>query len=336
MNRSNFKSFFYRGFAFHSSGDFPRAIEDYTAAISIDKSNAFAYYNRGITRERISDLHGAIEDFSKAISLDPLSADSWHNRGYAHRLAGDLDAAIRDYSHAIKLNGSHSRALYNRAYCYDSLGRHSEAMADYNLSISVDPSSSSYHSRGLLHQRLGNVEESLSDLTLAIRSHNPASSAPGSLAATHQARGLLLSGLDMNEEAIKDYDQAIALLPSSSAYRSRAHCRKALGLDPSTIVDDLTRAIQLDPSDASLLVSRGHAFRRMGEHEAALIDYSEALKQGADKVAVLNHRAYCYAKLGLFIQSVQDYDAVLSLDPSNTHAAYNRGEITDPTKKAEH
>ena len=35
-------------------------------------------------------------------------------------------------------------------------------------------------------------------------------------------------------------------------------------------------------------------------------------------------RAYCYAKIGCFPQSVNDYNCVLDIDPHNSHAMYNR------------
>lgn len=66
-------------------GNYAAAIQDYSAAISVDPDNSYALYNRGITRDRMADLEGAIADFTAAALLNPNNADFYHNRGFSHR-----------------------------------------------------------------------------------------------------------------------------------------------------------------------------------------------------------------------------------------------------------
>lgn len=44
---------------------------------------------------------------------------------------------------------------------------------------------------------------------------------------------------------------------------------------PRFAKQDLTRALELDPSDLLSYTRRAHAFRRMGEYEAAVGDYTK-------------------------------------------------------------
>ncbi len=61
--------------------------------------------------------------------------------------------------------------------------------------------------------------------------------------------------------------------------RVRANAPFSLGLSfrppPLFPNQDLTRALELDPSDLLSYTRRAHAFRRMGEYEAAVGDYTK-------------------------------------------------------------
>jgi tetratricopeptide (TPR) repeat protein len=62
------------------SGEYDKAIADYTEAIRLNPNDAHAFYNRGLARAKKNELNEAIEDYTKAIRLDP-SASRYTNRG---------------------------------------------------------------------------------------------------------------------------------------------------------------------------------------------------------------------------------------------------------------
>lgn len=83
--------------------------------------------------------------------------------------------------------------------------------------------------------------------------------------------------------------------------------------------------MQLLPEDPSGYSNRGYAWRKLGEYEAAVEDYTAAIRlAGSGSVRLHNNRAYCLAKLGRYSEAVQDYEAVLAADPANVHAYHNR------------
>src|SRR6185503_11998530 len=59
------------------------------------------------------------------------------------------------------------------------------------------------------------------------------------------------------------------------AYRSRAMAYVQLGRDQAAL-DDLTRAVTVEPSSAELLTRRAFVLIRMTRHDAALADLAEA------------------------------------------------------------
>lgn len=85
------------------------------------------------------------------------------------------------------------------------------------------------------------------------------------------------------------------------------------------------RLIELCQDDPSGYSNRGYAFRKLGDYEAAVEDYSTAINlSGASSTRLHNNRAYCLAKLGRYQEAIADYDAVVGLDPDNVHAYHNR------------
>ena len=67
------------------TGQYQKALEDYTAALRADPRSSYALYNRGILNDRLGSYAAAIQDFSAAIELEPHNSDFYHNRGYALR-----------------------------------------------------------------------------------------------------------------------------------------------------------------------------------------------------------------------------------------------------------
>ncbi|GFR50134.1 hypothetical protein Agub_g12286 [Astrephomene gubernaculifera] len=315
----HFKTLFNRGFTYDRLGDLAAAVEDYTQALVADPHSSYAYYNRGITRDRLQDFAGAVEDFTVAIRLEPTNADFYHNRGFALRKQGLFEAAIQDYTAAIQLNPSHCRAYYNRAFCHDRLNHVQQAIDDYTRALEMEPNNATaLHNRGSLHERNGRSD-------LAIQDFNRAIAADPGCAQSYNARGVLLQSCGRLEEALQDLDAAIALMqpPSATVFRNRAQARRELG-DHEGAVQDLTRAITLDPSDLLSYSRRAHCYRRMGQFESAIRDYTRAITLSPRNAKLHTIRAYCYAMMGWFGEAVADYDVVLALEPGNSHAMYNR------------
>jgi len=89
----------------------------------------------------------AVELFTKAITEDDTNPSFYGNRGSAYSYLGKLDEALKDYDTAIKKAIAHSGDpkdkrlayfLYNRGYAYEHAGRIKEALAEYQKTIELD------------------------------------------------------------------------------------------------------------------------------------------------------------------------------------------------------
>lgn len=328
IDPGHFKALFNRAFCYDKCGRLALAIRDYEAAAEVDPSNPYTYYNVGISCDRLGDLARAVAAFTAAIEKGQgRHPDFYHNRGFSLRKMGSYPAAVDDYTSAIALNPTHFKSRFNRGFCHDKMGQCDRAIEDYTVALSVDPKSvNALHNRGIVFEKLGKLPEALLDLSRALEL-DPKS------AHTFNARGLVHDRMKRFEAAVADFTEAVQLQPLSASFlHNRGHAYRGMGR-LADAVKDFTASIALDPDSAAVYSSRAFAFRKQERYEDAVKDYTTAMEKHTDDrlpedhpawVKAWNNRAYCLARLGRFAEAVEDYTAVLSADPTNTHALHNR------------
>jgi tetratricopeptide (TPR) repeat protein len=107
------EAYFQRGTAYHSSGNYAKAVQDFTRAIELYSHYAFAYNNRALARRKLGDDNGAIIDYTEAISLNSNYASAYNNRGSAKEALGEYKGAIADYEEALRIEPHYKRAQKN-------------------------------------------------------------------------------------------------------------------------------------------------------------------------------------------------------------------------------
>jgi len=90
-------------------------------------------------------------------------------------------------------------------------------------------------------------------------------------------------------------------------------------------IADYSQAIRLDRQFAAAYANRGNARATEGELGAALNDFDQALRLDPQLAAVYGNRGMVYLKLDQFDRAIADYDAALKLDPDQPYAQYGRG-----------
>ena len=141
---SNWKLLFLRGITQSLLRQYTNAINDLSAAVSLEPTNPFLYIERAAIQaamtDFISSIYGsysrislesdrssrmsdasrtysyddAIADLNKAAKLAPQLPQVYYNRGNLQALSGDFPAAFEDYSRAIELDPALAEAYFNR------------------------------------------------------------------------------------------------------------------------------------------------------------------------------------------------------------------------------
>jgi Flp pilus assembly protein TadD len=125
------EAFVSRGNAWRRKGETNLAIADYSRALSLKGDYAEVYNYRGFLYARQGNHRRAVEDYTRALRLKSGYADAWFNRAYGYAELKDWDRAIADYTQVIKLEPSNAAAYRERAYAWSNKGEEAKAAADY-------------------------------------------------------------------------------------------------------------------------------------------------------------------------------------------------------------
>ena len=111
-------------------------IEYYTKAIGLDPEYAKAYNNRGWAYYLMGDYTRALEDVTKALTyvdaddVDTLSG-ALGTRANIYRELGRYDEAMKDVEKQIELVPEYNWAYYTRGQIYRDMGEVEKARADF-------------------------------------------------------------------------------------------------------------------------------------------------------------------------------------------------------------
>ena len=106
-------------------------------------------------------------------------------------------------------------------------------------------------------------------------------------------------------------------------------------------MDDLSEALQRDPSNARAYAYRGLSCQALKQSESALSDFANAVRlDGRYAAAYCNQRAAMQAARGEYEQAAADYSLVLLFDPGNNVAKDGRDQalralLTRPAPRSE-
>lgn len=148
----------------------------------------------------------------------------------------------------------------------------------------------------------------------AIAEYNRATQLDPMLADAYQGRGFCYDALGDYEQALRDYDDAIRLLPSAPAYSDRGVTYTNLGKYERAI-QDFDEAIRLKPSNALYYTNRAVAYADLGQFARAIEDNDEALKLDRSFPLAYFNRAADHRELGRYERAIGDYSELIRLQP---------------------
>jgi tetratricopeptide (TPR) repeat protein len=152
---------------------------------------------------------------------------------------------------------------------------------------------------------------------------------PASSAQAYLDRGIDRAKMGDLDEAIAEYNKAIALDPGFAlAYDKRAFCR-ALKADLDGAMADYDRAIALNPKLADAYYYRGETRKVKASRDGinsdleALADFDKAIESDAGFAKAYYARGYMRMLKEDMVGAVADFDMVIDLKPnSNVANAY--------------
>ncbi len=144
-------------------------------------------------------------------------------------------------------------------------------------------------------------------------------------AETYFLRGEAMREMELYEEAIAAYDQAIRLKPDYvEAYNERGVAKIMLGQYFAAIAD-FDQAIQLKPDYADAYTHRGTVKTILDQNSAAIADYDRAIQITPDDAFVYHFRGMAKETLKQYFAAISDFDKAIKLKPDFAEAYHKRG-----------
>ncbi len=94
---------------------------------------------RGKDAMDLGDFPAAIEHFSAIIDHDPDFAEAWNARATAFYMAGEFGPSVADIGHVLTLNPRHFGALSGLALILEETGKPERALEVYRAAIAIHP-----------------------------------------------------------------------------------------------------------------------------------------------------------------------------------------------------
>lgn len=288
------------------------------------------------------DYNKAIDLYSKAILCKPDPV-FYSNRAACYNALSEWDKVVEDTSAAIAMDPEYIKALNRRAHAYEHLGQFSEALLDYTASCIIDgfKNDSSAASverllkkvaekkgKAILEQKKNKLP-SATFVTNYLQSFRP-QSPPAGLEESAEleedsGKGQLRKGLlamknktsDGYEEASAAFKKAVELGNLEEHEAFALNMRATFGYlegEVLSAMEDLTKAIELDPSLTQAYIKRASMQLELGDKDKAAEDFDKAAEQNKDDPDMFYHRAQLHFILGEFADAAKDYQKSIDLD----------------------
>lgn len=140
-----------------------------------------------------------------------------------------------------------------------------------------------------------------------------------------EMRALAYSIINRDDDAIKDFNQAIkadTIAWNILCYRSWI---KTLMKDDKAALDFASRAIQIAPNKTRPLTIRGEIYLKMCNFELSIKDYTSAIKIDSLDGSFYYNRGLAFSGIGQDDKAEKDYSIALRLGFKNPAVYYHRG-----------
>jgi arylsulfatase A-like enzyme/Flp pilus assembly protein TadD len=207
----------------------------------------------------------------QVVEEDPKVIDAWFMLGNVHAHANHQEQAIEYFKRVLALKPDDEMAVVNMANAYRQVGKDEEALVGYRRFLELDPKNSQvrYEVAQILIDQ-GDLNQAEALLTEALRLEPR-------MAAARNALGVVALKKGEPDRAEREIRAAIA----QRADVRLAHFNLALlaesRRDYRTAVEEYLREIEQYPSSFKAIFNLGRLYGEMGQREAQLTAYREAV-----------------------------------------------------------
>lgn len=209
---------------------------------------------------------------------EPQTAYQYVDRAMEHVDAAQFDCALAACSEAIRLDPRLASGYACRGGVLRNQFEYVKALKDYDKALSMQPENGDfYYNRSLVHYGLENKAQAFADLEKAIELIN----SPTGKSFAYSRRAEIFKKEGRLEDSIKDYGEAIRLLPTFPYHHKNRGDVYAELKNYQKAIADYTEALRIDPANVYFYEDRARAHRALGQEELAIKDEMMAKSVGS-------------------------------------------------------
>jgi len=246
-------------------------------------------------------------------------AEASKNKGNEFYKAGKYQEAIEQYTFAIECDPKNHVFWTNRATTYAALQKWDRVLRDAEKAISLNPSwGKGYLRKGQALSEQGNLKEAVKifkeglgvdpdnkEMQTKLQETERKWKGNMSAAALKKEEGNELFKVGKIQEALKKYDEAMNLLKLPDELNLKAHLHS----------------------------NRAHCWVQLYEPTKVVAECGEALNIEPDNTKALLRRGFAYESLEKYRQAYDDFNKVMSLDPSANKAVHAANRVKEALKR---
>jgi tetratricopeptide (TPR) repeat protein len=343
LDHNNLAAIRFRGDLYSVTGEYFKALSDYTVYLTGDRKNMAMYEQKSAMHVRLKMYNEAVGDLDEALAIDPRAAHIYLTRGLQLMQYGrpavtlqDLQKASDNFSTYLRMDSSIAQVYFYRGQCELQLNRMREAAEDFerarvkgldaeNLRIMAGYATNFADQAADAYMRK-DLDSALHYIDAAIAID------PGS--ATYRfTRGDYYYAKGDNMKAVISYDHAVRYNPAYiEAYYKRGLAWYELK-DYKVAIDNFNMALSLSPQHLYAMKGRADALRALKDYTRAGEAYENALRfaPGTRGVAptlipeLYNDLGNCYFELGQYEKTIAEEKRAIAVERNFADAYFVRG-----------
>lgn len=270
-----------RGLLYIETGKYQRALNEFQEALELDATNAAAYRGRAKAFLALGQTEEAENIYQKAIAIKPDYWGGYNDLGVFYFQQGRYEEAIVQFQHVIELTPQNAKGYRNLGAMQQQLNRPNKAIEYYQGALEIAPNYSTYSNLATLYFHQGRYENAARMYEKALEIRDSDYRVWGYLASTYkQMPGKQQEADEAHRQAIKRVEEQLQVNPNdpnlftslSAYYTEFGEKEKSLSL--------LKQAIELQPTDVSLMFRIGYIYEQLSMRAEALEWIEKALSKG--------------------------------------------------------
>lgn len=300
-----------KGNTFLQAGDFVKAVECYTEAISLDPSNHVFYSNRSAAYAKDKKYEQALADAKKCVELKPDWGKGYSRLGAALSFLRRYDEAEKAYTKGLQLDPNNAQLKSGLEEAKAQAARNNPmnpfATPDLYVRLATNPKTKAYLEQQDYRETVEALRQNpqllgthLQDprimqtvaVLLGIDAEVPDNEEPSP--PTPEEKPTATEPMETDPEPEPEVDPSVKKSLEEKELGNAAYKKK----DFETALEHYGKAIELDPTNASFLTNRAAVYFEQGKFDECIEECKKAIDVGREHAAGFKLIAKAFARIG--------------------------------------